>query len=242
LALTKAEKALEAARLDQKTTIANLESELAILELDLNRKRAARERLLTTLQALEIKVQSEGIVIYENNPWEGHKLQAGDTVQTGWSVLHIPDLSSLLVESFVSETELNFLEIGQTATMTLDAYPDRSYTGKISEISRKGTTRNQWGSAPYFRARIALDEQDAQRMRPGMSMRAEIVVVDSQEALLAPLQLVRLTDEGWWIRPTGGEPLKVEPIGYNAFYLALPVDDRLEVGTTLEAVGDIGGS
>ena len=111
----------------------------------------------------------------------------------------IADLSEILAEVDVDETEVAYLEIGQSATLTVDALADRVYEGKVVEIGSSGFSRPQQPDVTFFKVKVLLDEPDAD-LRAGMSVRAEIVTAEHEEALVVPIQVVverlPLDDEG----------------------------------------------
>jgi hypothetical protein len=57
--------------------------------------------------------------------------------------------------------------------LTLDAYPQHSYKGKILSMSSQAEQRNQWSDSAYYRLDIAFDEAVKDDIFPGMSVRIE---------------------------------------------------------------------
>jgi HlyD family secretion protein len=101
----------------------------------------------------------------------------------------IADLSEILAEIDVDETEVVHIQNGQQATLKVDAIPDREYTGKVVEIGSSGYSRPAQPDVTFFRVKILFDAPDA-ALRPGMSARAEIQVSTHPDALAVPIQSV----------------------------------------------------
>src|SRR5260370_694656 len=99
---------------------------------------AARARLAETSAALaqaqarlaETRLLSPltGVVLRKN-------VEVGETVNPGVSILTLMDPRDLWVRAYVPETEIGRLRIGQTATITVDAFPGRVFEGTVPEIA-----------------------------------------------------------------------------------------------------------
>ncbi len=101
----------------------------------------------------------------------------------------IADLSEVLAEVDVDETEIVYVEHGQKATLEVDALPDRTYRGRVAEIGSSGFDRPQQPDVTFFKVKVLFEEQD-ERLRPGMSVRAAIETARSAGALVVPIQAV----------------------------------------------------
>ena len=101
----------------------------------------------------------------------------------------IADLSEILAEIDVDETEVVHLASGQSVTLKVDAIPDREYAGKVVEIGSSGYSKASQPDVTFFRTKILFGAPD-EALRPGMSARAEIQVSTHPEALAIPIQAV----------------------------------------------------
>ncbi len=101
----------------------------------------------------------------------------------------IADLSEILAEIDVDETEVVHLASGQQVTLKVDAIPDREYTGKVVEIGSSGYAKPAQPDVTFFRAKVLFDAPD-DALRPGMSARAEIQVATHADTLAVPIQAV----------------------------------------------------
>ncbi len=111
--------------------------------------------------------------------------------QPGTTLMTISDLSTIDAEVKVAEAEVLRLNIGQPATVTLDAVPDRSYTGRVVEIGASALPIQGSGAAAReFRVVVRLDS--AIDLRPGMTCDAEILAQERRQVLTVPLQAVVL--------------------------------------------------
>jgi multidrug resistance efflux pump len=99
-------------------------------------------------------------------------LQPGDLINANAPVLSLLDTSHLWVRAYVPENELG-LSIGKKVKVTVDSYPNKSFTGEISFVSREAefTPRNvqtpEERSKQVFRIKVTLKD-GLDRLRPGM--------------------------------------------------------------------------
>ncbi len=101
----------------------------------------------------------------------------------------IADLSEILAEIDVDETEVVHLAQGQRVVLKVDAIPDREYTGKVVEIGSSGYAKPTQPDVTFFETKVLFDSPD-DALRPGMSARAEIEVATHADALAVPIQAV----------------------------------------------------
>jgi HlyD family secretion protein len=123
------------------------------------------------------------------NAEEGEVVVSGTMNNPGSVIGTIADLSEILAEVDIDETEVAFLEIGQSAKLTVDALPDRELTGKVVEIGSSGFSRASNPDVTYFKAKVLLDAPD-EALRPGMSTRVEITTAVAKGVLVIPVQSV----------------------------------------------------
>lgn len=92
----------------------------------------------------------------------------------------------LVTDLSVDETDLGTIKVGQKADITINAYSDKKYTGKVESISETGTYEN--GSSK-FKVVIKLDSTS--NVKIGMSAAVEIVVKSVTDAVAVPIEAVK---------------------------------------------------
>lgn len=126
-------------------------------------------------------------------PFDG--IVTGLDIAAGDSLSNETVIASVITESMQVKITLNEVDaakvaIGSSATLTLDALPGVVLTGKVTKIDTIGTVSQNVVS---YGAEISLDKQ-SDRLKPGMSVTAEIVVAEKQNVLLVPNEAI--TTEG----------------------------------------------
>jgi HlyD family secretion protein len=112
--------------------------------------------------------------------------------QPGTILMTLSDLSSINAEVKVAEAEVLRLHPGQKASVTLEAVPNRSFPGHVTEIGASALPVTGTGSAAReFRVVVRLDQPDPS-LRPGLTCDVRILADEIQNALTVPLQAVVL--------------------------------------------------
>jgi hypothetical protein len=186
LALSKAELEYQKAVEDLATTERAAEAEIEELRIALERARDEIEVAEQAIDALSLTAPRAGLLIVAENPGEGRKFQVGDNAWVGLPVMSIPDLGAMQVVARLSDVDDGRIAVGDEATCTIDAYPEASFRGRVTEIAPIAKEENDQSLRRSFRVVVVLDEADPVRMRPGMSVRVEVRAAELAEALVAP--------------------------------------------------------
>jgi multidrug efflux pump subunit AcrA (membrane-fusion protein) len=101
-------------------------------------------------------------------------------------VASIPDLSSMQVEARLSDVDDRKIAPGMRALCVLDTYLDEIFEGEVIEIEPIAKEQGRESRRRAFRVVIRLQRTDPERMRPGMSVRAEVLPPPREEVLLVP--------------------------------------------------------
>lgn len=190
----KAKSSYDAARTSGVSEIRNLELARAVAERE---ARTAED----AIQTLTLRAPRRGIVVVSEHPWEGRKLQVGDGVFVSMMLAQIPDLSTLQVVGSLPDVDDGKIAAGMPVTMTIDAFPDRSFQGTVREIAPVAQEIGRGSLRRGFRVVVPIDQIDIERMRPGLSVRLTVdrgmekgALLVSRAALDPERKLVRLAN------------------------------------------------
>lgn len=123
------------------------------------------------------------------NAEEGEVVVSGTMNNPGSVIAEIADLSEILANVDVDETEVVLIRPGQRAVIRVDAIPNREYHGRVIEVGSSGFSRPQQPDVTFFKVEILLDDPD-DALRPVMSLRAEIETDTRTKVLVVPIQAV----------------------------------------------------
>lgn len=134
---------------------------------------AAVELVKVRLGKTEIRAPFDGVV--------GFRLASvGAYVQAGEAIVNLESIDTLKVDFRVPETRLADVQIGLDVSVTVDAYPGRSFAGKIYAIDPLVDVN---GRALKVRARL----DNAERLlRPGLFARVDVTADETQSVVVIP--------------------------------------------------------
>src|SRR4029077_15727140 len=136
-------------------------------------ERAALESARYDLSKVRIESPIDGIVT-RRNIQEGETAVIGPMNNAGTVLLTLADMSIIQAEVEVDETNIPNVQLGQKAKITIDALPDRSFKGHVSEIGNSPIQATTAGAATTgtqatnFKVVVMLDE-DVPEVRPGFT-------------------------------------------------------------------------
>jgi hypothetical protein len=199
--------ALEKARLDQEAFRTSSRSDLEVLRRTEEKTRRDVEAAEKSLQSMSVQAPRNGIFLVGMH-WPG------DTVWPGFPVASIPDPRQMEVAATLSEVDHGRIEAGMKVRCILDTYPGRTFEGQVEEVGAVAAEarRIRMGALPTgFNVRVSLVRTDP-LMRPGLSVRMEVVRQTWPQALAVPRQAVRFEkDQAVVMRAglTGSSPVRV---------------------------------
>lgn len=144
----------------------------------------AEERLEDT----EIRSPIDGVVL--TRPVEvGQIISSGTTTVTGGTLLcTIANMSEVYVVADVDETDIGQVKIGQTASISADAYPDKKLTGEVQRIAPQAKVEQ---NVTMFEVTTVVDNSDG-LLKAGMNATVEIVMARADNALLIPARAIEM--------------------------------------------------
>ncbi|WP_045211591.1 efflux RND transporter periplasmic adaptor subunit [Desulfonatronovibrio magnus] len=164
---------------------------MAALERSEQELQTARQSLNTAQQELSatvIRAPGPGMVVLAEQIRgnTNRKPRVGDQVWQNQPLVYLPDISRMIVNTQVRETDLHKIDVGKLALARVDAYPELNLTGRVESIgvlADQGADGRQRGK--FFRVTISLDQSDP-RLRPGMTARVNIICQEESDVLVIP--------------------------------------------------------
>jgi HlyD family secretion protein len=158
-------------------------------------ERAALESARYDLGKVRIESTIDGIVT-RRNIQEGETAVIGTMNNAGTVLLELADMSVIQAEVEVDETNIPNVQLGQRAKISIDAIPDRTFKGHVSEIGNspiQSTTAGAGTQATNFKVVVILDEP-VPDVRPGFTCTADITTATRQHVTAVPIPAVAVRE------------------------------------------------
>jgi HlyD family secretion protein len=135
----------------------------------------------------------------------GESVVPGIQNSEGSTIMTIADMSVITAEVKVDETDIVNIHLGQVGDITIDAIPNKTFKGHVTEIGNTAILRSTGVAASQsaissqeakdFKVVIAMDNPPDE-VRPGLSCTAKITTAVRQNALTIPIQALTVRQKG----------------------------------------------
>lgn len=191
--------ALERAENDVKSAESALrerEKQINAQAARISQERASLDSARYDLSKVRLESPIDGIVT-RRNIQEGETAVIGTMNNAGTVLLTLADMSIIQAEVEVDETNVPLVSIGQPARVIIDALPDRSFKGHVTEIGnspiQSTTTTSTSRQATNFKVVVVVDEPIPD-VRPGFTCTADITTATRANVVAVPIPAVAVRE------------------------------------------------
>jgi HlyD family secretion protein len=172
------------------------ESNLRAAEQAIESSRAYVRRAERDLENTVITSPVTGTIVKLNT--EVGEVVLGTFNNAGTEIMQIADLNAMLMRAEIDENNIEPIKPGQKATVYINAYPDRKFTGIVERLKEQNQISRE--GKQYFEAEIALELKDlkeGERLKTGLKANCDIQVETKFDVMKVPSQAVldRRVDE-----------------------------------------------
>ncbi|MEI6519287.1 MAG: efflux RND transporter periplasmic adaptor subunit [bacterium] len=111
---------------------------------------------------------------------------------SGVSIVDIADVSKMQILANIDETDIARIEIGQDVDVTIDAYPDELFDGKVVKIAPQAIVDQSVTSVPVT---VQMNIAD-KRLKPAMNATCDFVIERKKDVLYVPAEAIKEADDG----------------------------------------------
>jgi len=191
-----AERELVRTRARARSRMAQAQARLSNAEEDVTESREDVQRRRKQVDACTIRAPAPGLVVYgtSGEPWrerERGPIQEGGKVYQRQTIISLPNTSEIIVEIRVHETSVDKVRPGQHATITVDAFPDKTFQGEVLKVAPLPDSQQGFlnPDVKVYTTKVSMEDSH-DSVRPGMSAKVEILVDQLDDVLIVPIQAV----------------------------------------------------
>lgn len=179
------EKGQKIAELENDSLINSYErAQISLRDSELNLESSKK-----SLDNYYIKSPIDGVVITKN-------YKAGDTIEGTQSttLMVVADMSKMIFTINVDELDIAKIKLEQKVEVEADALPDEKFEGRVTKIASEGVSQN---GVTTYAVEVTIDEPGD--LLPGMNVSAEIIIEESFDTLVLPIEAVGNIQDGYGI-------------------------------------------
>ena len=183
---------------DARTAMEVADAQLRSAEFGVSQSQASLDEAQDRLSKTIIRAPMDGKVT-RLNVEQGETVIIGTMNNPGSLILAISDLSVIEVVVQVDETDVPQVSLGDSATVRIDAFPNRTFTGRVTEIGNSAIRPPSQQAAGQqaaidFEVVITLDPTEVE-LRPDLSATADVVTEIRANALAVPIIAFTVREE-----------------------------------------------
>ncbi len=160
------------------------DTDLKAAEIGVQQAQLSLDEAQATLDQAQLRAPMAGTILTVD-------IAVGQQASAGTSAVTMADLSRLELTINVAEVDVGKIRLGQKAEITVDALPDRTFTGAVSRIAPSSTATSGVVNYPVT---IQLDAKGLEGVRPGMTSMANLLGDAAADTWLVPTSA--LMDQG----------------------------------------------
>jgi HlyD family secretion protein len=176
-----------------RTALATSRAVLQGAERRVEQAGASLEGAQDQLSKTTVRAPMDGIVTAKRVE-EGEVAVVGVLNQPGTVLLQISDMSVVETEMEVDETSIPSVKLDQEALIRIDAYPNRTFHGVVTEVGSSPIVKdNASTEAIKFKVKIQIKDPP-EGIKPGLSVQADILTGFRSQAIVVPIQALVVRD------------------------------------------------
>ena len=134
-----------------------------------------------------MRAPQEGVVITKNVAVGTVIASATGSVSGGTTIVQMADLSTVRIRALFNETDIGNVHPGEPANVTVDAYPDRRFTGVVEKIEPQAVVQQ---NVTMFPVLVNLENGEG-LLRPGMNGQVAVLIDERDNVIAIPNDAIK---------------------------------------------------
>jgi HlyD family secretion protein len=239
----KNEQRLEEAQAKQKELKATFElkrraeqAQLRILEIQRDRAYKAMTSAEDNAARMVVKSPIPGMVVLRMvwRPAQQVEIQEGEEARPGMPIMQVVDPEAMLVRVKVNQADVHLLRVGQPARISLDAYPELQFQGRVEQVAPVGTTSMLTSRVRNFVAIVSVQGSHP-KLVPDLSAAVDVELERQNDAIVVPRDAIVREKDRFTVRVLDGDIVRPRTVtlGVKNDYEVI-VASGLEPGVTVQ--------
>jgi hypothetical protein len=193
------------------------QAELRILEIQRDRARTAMQNAEQNATRMVVRSPLPGVVVLRMN-WRGNQMveiQEGEEARPGMPIMLVVDPSAMLVRVKVNQADVHLVKQGQTAQISLDAYPGLEFKGRVQQVAPVGTTSRLTDRVRNFVAIVSI-EGNHPKLMPDLSASVDVELARQDNVIVVPRDAVAGAEHDFSVQVIDGDRVRTRPVTLGA--------------------------
>ncbi|MEM7782824.1 MAG: efflux RND transporter periplasmic adaptor subunit [Planctomycetota bacterium] len=210
-AVATAERNLRQVEVTNESELAQVNAQLFEAQERVSRQKARITSLKRQLENCNIYAPHDGMVVYAKEGRDRYgttRVGEGVSVRNRQELIELPDLTKMQVRTQIHEAVLDQVRQGLDVTIRVDAFPDKAYTGTVSEVAVVPSD-NASTNAKTYDCVVIIPEM-VEQLKPGMTAVTEIHADELDNVISVPVQaVIQEGDQTWlYLADENGNPVR----------------------------------
>jgi multidrug efflux pump subunit AcrA (membrane-fusion protein) len=184
-------------------------AELRILEIQRDRARTAMEQAELNGRRMVVTSPIPGVVVLRMN-WRGDQtveIQEGEEARPGMPIMLVVDPSAMLVRVKINQADLHVLRADQRARISLDAYPELEFQGRVEQLAPSGTPSRLTDRVRNFVAIVSI-QGNHPKLMPDLSAAVDVELERTDNAIVVPRDAITGENGNFTVRVVDGDRIR----------------------------------
>ena len=213
-----AQRDLDRTKARARAQLAQARAKLASAKSTLDTQKRRLKKLHEQIEACTIRAPAVGQVVYWSSTerWVRTKIEQGAEISEGYKIITIPDASEMKVEVKIHETWIDRIEPNQPAEITVEAFPDKTFTGRVLKKAPLADAEDWLNpDLKVYSTDIGIDGKH-DYLKTGMTGKVTIIINKLNDVLYVPIQSV-VTIEDKKVCYVAGSPAQKREVETGLF-------------------------
>ena len=239
----KNEQRLEEAEAKQKQLTATFDlkrraeqADLRILEIQRDRAYKAMKSAEDNATRMVVTSPISGMVVLRMvwRPGQQVEIQEGEEARPGMPIMQVVDPAAMLVRVKVNQADVHLLQVGQPARISLDAYPELQFQGRVEHVAPVGTTSMLTTRVRNFVATVSIKGSHP-KLLPDLSAAVDVELERKDNVIVVPRDAVVREKDTFTVRVLDGDSARPRTVTLGAMNdHEVIVASGLEPGVTVQ--------